>query len=372
MRKPIVQTISILLCLLLLSSCQSLPREPASSESDGNADTIAIPSSQPPSASDEKSNVFSLQVENLELVQASDGTTVQETLTADTGKQLILDAQVDTKAVQDLHQYKYELVPVTEELRSDLFTAYFGSRASEAIYDERNNVWELHNSDAIGDYYLYHVYYPMAGGSVPDEQAFMLEYRDVNLYPFDDNLLPSVADCDMSLSLDDAIAQCDSIMNSIAPQADYVVDTVLPYGTDGRRPYYKIFYRRIADGIPIIGYNDFYYMVDDNGIQTISGALFSIYSQTISSKILSLEDAVSILRENMNLVSFYEEDLLQIGKISMEYFVTKTETGEVLITPAWRFQIGVDADTLGAARNRVLAVDAVTGELIQGERGNTF
>ena len=99
MRKPIVQTISILLCLLLLSSCQSLPREPASSESDGNADTIAIPSSQPPSASDEKSNVFSLQVENLELVQASDGTTVQETLTADTGKQLILDAQVDTKAV---------------------------------------------------------------------------------------------------------------------------------------------------------------------------------------------------------------------------------------------------------------------------------
>lgn len=371
MRKAIVQTTSILLCLLLLSSCQSLSREPVSSESNGKADTITVPSSQSPSASDEKSNDFSLQVENLELIHTSDGTTVQETLTADTGKQVILNAQVDTQAVQELHQYNYELLPVTEELRSTLFTAYFGDRASEAICDERNNVWELHNSDAIGDYYLYHTYYPMAGGSVPDEQAFMLEYRDVNLYPFDDNLLPSVAECDMSLSLDDAIIQCDSIMNSIDPQANYIVDTVLAYGTDGRRPYYKIFYRRMVDGIPIIGYNDFYYMVDDNGIQVISGALFSISTQPISSKILSLEDAISALRKNVNLISFYGKDLLQIGKISIEYFVTIAE-GKVLITPAWRFQIGMDADTLGAARNRILAVDAVTGELIQGERGNTF
>ena len=31
---------------------------------------------------------------------------------------------------------------------------FFGARASEAIYDQRNDVWELHNSEAIGDYYL--------------------------------------------------------------------------------------------------------------------------------------------------------------------------------------------------------------------------
>ena len=112
--------------------------------------------------------------------------------------------------------------------------------------------------------------------------------------------------------------------------------------------------------------------MDSNGIQTISGALYELTSQPISSDLLTLEDAVSTLRENATLIDFYGEDTLTVGAISLEYIVTLTETQEAVVVPAWRFQIGSDDDALMINRMRVLAVSAVTGELIQGERGMNF
>lgn len=165
---------------------------------------------------------------------------------------------------------------------------------------------------------------------------------------------------------------CGTITDAIAPQNSYTADTVLPYGNQGRRPYYKIFFRRTADGMPIIGYNDLYFLVDSNGIQTISGALYGLTAQPLSSELLSLEDAVASLRENTSLIDFYGEDTLSVGAISLEYIVTLTETQEAVAIPAWRFQIGTNDNSLMINRRRVLAVNAVTGELIQGERGRSF
>ena len=94
--------------------------------------------------------------------------------------------------------------------------------------------------------------------------------------------------------------------------------------------------------MPIIGYNDLYFLVDSNGIQTISGALYGLTAQPLSSELLSLEDAVASLRENTSLIDFYGEDTLSVGAISLEYIVTLTETQEAVAIPAWRFQIGTN------------------------------
>ena len=212
----------------------------------------------------------------------------------------------------------------------------------------------------------------MAGESVPGEEIFTLQYRDVNLYPFDDNLLSTSEECGVSTPLEDVISLCSTITDAIAPQSNYTADTVLPYGNQGRHPYYKICFRRTVDGMPITGYNDLSFWVDSNGIQTISGAFYELTAQPISSDLLTLEDAVSILRENAALIDFYGEDALTVGAISLEYIVTLTETQEAVVVPAWRFQIGSDDDALMINRVRVLAVNAVTGELIQGERGMNF
>lgn len=317
-------------------------------------------------------DIASISDANMELVRSVNGTAIEETITTADGKQILLNAQVNTESVETIQQYQYEVLPVTDELRETLFTTFFGARASEAIYDQRNDVWELHNSEAIGDYYLYEHTIAMAGESVPGEEIFTLGYRDVNLYPFEDNLLSSSAECGVSIPLEDVISLCGTITDAIAPQNSYTADTVLPYGNQGRRPYYTIFFRRTAGGMPIIGYNDLYFLVDSNGIQTISGALYGLTAQPLSSELLSLEDAVASLRENTSLIDFYGEDTLSVGAISLEYIVTLTETQEAVAIPAWRFQIGTNDNSLMINRRRVLAVNAVTGELIQGERGRSF
>ena len=113
-------------------------------------------------------------------------------------------------------------------------------------------------------------------------------------------------------------------------------------------------------------------MVDSTGIQTISGTFYDLNAQPLSSQILSLEEALEILRENVALINFYGEDSLSVGAISLEYIVTLTEMKEAIVVPAWRFNLGADNDSLEINRRRVLAIDATTGNLIQGERGMTF
>lgn len=311
-------------------------------------------------------------VKNLSMVHQADGLHISETIKAPNEKQIIIDAQVSTGNVTGLSQYSYILSPPDDTLRTSLFRAYLGNGADSAVYDERNDVWELHNSESIGDYYLYEHTMAMAGESVPGEEIFTLQYRDVNLYPFEDNLLPSLAECGVSIPLEDVISLCSTITDAIAPQNSYVADTVLPYGNQGRRPYYKIFFRRTADGMPITGYNDLSFWVDSNGIQTISGALYELTAQPIFSELLPLEDAVSTLQKNAALIDFYGEDTLTVSAVSLEYIVTLTETQEAVVVPAWRFQIGADDDALTINHTRVLAVNAVTRELIQGERGMNF
>lgn len=374
MKSSRMMLISSLLCLSLLTACQPAPGKPTNSNTENNQDSSASQSSnRDENSTDAGSDIDSILDSNMELVRSVNGTITDETITTADGKQIFLNAQVNTESVETVQQYQYEVLPITDELRKTLFNSFFGERASEAVYDQRNDVWELHNSEAIGDYYLYEHTMAMAGESVPGEEIFTLQYRDVNLYPFGDNLLSSSGECGVSTPLEDVISLCSTITDAIAPQSNYTADTVLPYGNQGRHPYYKIFFRRTVDGMPITGYNDLSFWVDSNGIQTISGALYKLTAQPISSDLLTLEDAVSTLQENAALIDFYGEDTLTVGAISLEYIVTLTETQEAVVVPAWRFQIGSDDDdALMINRVRVLAVNAVTGELIQGERGMNF
>lgn len=351
----------VLVCLLMLTGCQPAPSQsPVSSMSQSKPGNL------------ENSDKETAQSSSLELVHSVDGSVIKETLAAAENKKIILNATVSTKKVENLQQYQYNLVSVTDQLRKALFSAYFGDRTSKAVYDEKNKVWELRNSEAVGDEYLYQVTIPRMGETIPGEEIFTLAYSEVNLYPFDDNLLRSVSECGASISFEDAISLCDKITEAIVPKNAYTADVVLPYGNQGRRPYYKIIYRRTVDGIPVTGYNDLYFLVDSSGIQTISGATYGLTPKPLSSKILSLDDALAVLRDNVNVVNFYGKNTLNIGAITMEYMVTLTETQEVVVTPVWRFQIGSDKDSLGINRRYVLAVDAVTGNLIQGERGMNF
>ena len=114
-------------------------------------------------------------------------------------------------------------------------------------------------------------------------------------------------------------------------------------------------------------------MVDGKGIEHISGAIFDIGMELGISSLLSVDEAMEILSYNAPLISFDETiDQITISKISMEYVVLKDEEGAPVITPVWRFQIGSNDEERNLKRERIIAINAMSGDFIQERRRHTF
>ena len=310
--------------------------------------------------------------ESIAIISDSNGQHIKMDVDTLAGNKLCIDAVVEADGITQISKYNYVLVPISEELRESLFAARFGNRASEFEYDELNHVWTLSNSSSVADYYLYNTYNPMAGETVPGEESFSLEYRKVDLYPFEDNLLESVSSSAVTLPLDEVISLCNQLVGAITNQEDYTVDYVHAYGTNGRRPYYKLVYKRVLGGMPVTGYNDLIFLVDSDGIEKVYGSIFDVEEVELQEPIISVEAAAAVLSGNIAQVSFGDSEMLSIGRITLEYLVTQNMMGETSIIPVWRFWIGDTEDQMNLNRGKIIAVDAVTGELIQGERGHTF
>lgn len=117
-----------LLCLLLLTACQSAPDKPTNSDTGNTPDSSVLQFSNPvENNTDAGGDVTSISDANMELVRSVNGTAIEETITMADGKQIILNAQVDTENVESVKQYQYEVLPVTDELRKMLFTTFLVS-----------------------------------------------------------------------------------------------------------------------------------------------------------------------------------------------------------------------------------------------------
>ena len=200
----------------------------------------------------------------------------------------------------------------------------------------------------------------------------MFENRYYDLYPFEDNRLDSVSDSKVNTSLDEAESVCRQVVDSITDTGDYAVDFIHAYGNDGRRPYLKLVFKRMLDGMPVTTYNDLAFLFDNNGIEKVSGSLFSVKETGLDKKMLSLEEAVGKLQEQAALLDFDGESSIAVTEIALEYVVVMSPDGKILVTPVWRFLLGENDDERNFLRQKILGIDAVTGELIWEERGNTL
>jgi len=313
-----------------------------------------------------------IEEQNREILSESADLYIEQTVETAEGKKIVINGAVDTGGIEYISRYRYILQPVTEKLREELFQAYFGERAAEAEYDEKNDLWRLNNSSAGGDYYLYTTPCPRAGLTVSGEEVFQIEYRRVDLDPFKDNLLEDAAMSKADTTPDEAVEMCDNIIKEMSSLENMAVDYVHAYGTAGRRPYYKIVYKKYLDSLPVTAYNDLYFLVDDEGIEKVYGTAYDVEETGLEAPILSVGEAADILADNSALINFEEENSIFVGKVTLEYIVVNSSVGETYITPVWRFYIGDTENKRNVLRNQILAVDAVTGEIIQEERGNAF
>lgn len=332
----------------------------------------SAPDSSSPENDSAESSGHSFDREISEILAACTGTRIEQTIEAAGGTSLFISADVNVEGITRVSQYEYVLADITEEQRADLFKSVFPETADQAEYDELNDVWTLNIDSAIRNYFLYLISYSNGGATIPGEQIIMFENRYYDLYPFEDNRLGSVSDSKVSASLDEAESLCRRVVDSITDTGDYAVDFIHAYGNNGRRPYLKLVFKRMLDGMPVTAYNDLAFLFDNNGIEKVSGSLFSVNETGLDKKLLSPEEAVGKLQEQAAFLDFEGESRVTVTEITLEYVVVMTPDGKILVTPVWRFQLGEDEDGRNFLRQKILGIDAVTGELIWEERGNTL
>ena len=296
-----------------------------------------------------------------------------ETILIGDNKKLILDINQDVNYSEEVNTYTYQIKETDDNFRENLFNSMFGERAKLAQYDEKNQVWELKNSNKAADYWLYIA----SGGEFFYRDGFVLEYRLVNLNTLDSNQMKNLNDIDIGISKENAVELCDKLIKDIDSENEYKVDWIHAYGRkNGSNPLYWINYKKIINDIPITAYSDLYCWVDKNGIQRVYGALYNANVDS-AKKIISPEEAVNIIKDNSILISTSlinaSQDTINIKKMSLEYVVIYDyENSCDCITPVWRFQIGANDDERNLYRDRILAVNATNGEIIQERRENEF
>ena len=96
--------------------------------------------------------------------------------------------------------------------------------------------------------------------------------------------------------------------------------------------------------------------------------------------ILSFDEAVEAFAEQVPIffdeqklgIAGYFDSQIAVSKITLEYLVVKDLDDGPKIVPIWRFQLGSDEASRNLLRDRVLAVDAIQGNLIAERRRDTF
>ena len=382
---PFKIVVPIILCIIVLAGCLLISLPQLRSLFDPNDSTGLNPSlseSQVPSGSENEEQLegtkptdnLNIGDYNMQIVQESNGKEITETIVVDENHTLQIDALVNTSNVQRISNYAYIPAEITDEQRTALFEAYFGERVDEVYHYTYGNAnsWKLKNEN---EDYMFG--YGREYGLI-DAPLFTLRNVNIQTSAFPTNM--HLRFSDTNISLDDAYVKCNFILPSLVGNKVYKPDWIrpfpLPEATDGKG-FYWITYRNNIDGMPITADVDLRFFVSENEVIRIVGVLFEVEELPFNQKIISAEDAFELLKTNVELINVHNLDsitrhyfsnTLPISEISLEYKVMRNES-EYVISPIWRFVVGETDEQRMMYRDIIIAVNAVTGEIIIETRG---
>lgn len=352
--------------LLILTAC-SAPPEP---QMLGGA-IVAKPNvtETEPSATDTTSAIVSLEDFNIQCARQSNGSSFFKTFPIDDIYSLKIQAEVNTKNVERVSTYKYIPTPISDNERTALFEAYFQERSNEVQHHTVGNsdCWVLRNEKE-----QYHFNYGRATGCVY-EDLFVL--RNCNIVIGMD-MIDSIQSSGISLS--DSYDKCSTLIPSLAQSASYQPDCVRPHNLKDDYDSYCLWitYRKVIDGIPITSNNDLRFFVTSNEVFFILGSLYDIEEIPVTEQIISIDAAIATLEKNASLINtsalFIDEicsSTIPVSEITFEYIVERGADFDYTITPIWRFQIGNTEEERLMYRDRIIAVNALTGDIISERRG---
>lgn len=369
---------ALVMVLVLTASCAALPHH-----SGENQPTFDPQVSTPPSETTENPSATSkepLSVEeyNYQSVHSENGRQITGSFVIDDTYTLKIDAVVDVSNVERVGMYEYIRHPITDSERDSLLAAYHGDRIDQVYhytYGNANN-WVLKNKKEFIRFG-----YSLSCNGI-GEDTFWIRDQYVLIDEYDGYMLDSIDSAEMKISLEAALFMCDTLVQSLT-DAPHIADNVRPFKQhqETEDGMLWIVYHRVADGMPITAYNDLKFYVLDSGVTHLHGALYDLEPVVTDSKIISLDDAIAYLQKNAshvndgsNFMDFDRlyDDVIPISEITFEYVVVKHEKYEYAVVPVWRFVIGDDEESRLIARDRIISVNALTGELIADRRRATL
>lgn len=381
---PKMAVVSVLLCVVILVSGLLIAfpyLRSAWGESNSTDSISSLSESQVPSGSEENENteeskpteILSIEEYNLQLVHQCNESVVSESFMATDKLKFEINASVSTGNVDRVSLYEYIPMTISDAQRSNLLKAYFQERIDEVYHHTvgNSNSWLLFN-----DTEYYHFGYNRSPQYI-DESGFFLINQKVGLVDLTDGMRESLDDVGFPLS--DAYSQCNVLIEAVVGNTKYMPSIIRPIST--ARPTVKgaywIVYRRELDGVPVIANWDLKFFVTQNEVVKMVGTLYEVQELSLEQQIISMDDALASLEKHASLIdydfleiSYFFEETIPVSKITFEYLVLPGSDGRYIVTPIWRFQLGETEDQRNILRDKVIAVNALTGELIAQYRGH--
>ena len=377
MMKPFCRTIVFTFLIFMLVSCKTS----AVLRPDGDEIQDVGASAQERDGTLTKKHSDSVEETNLKTIAESRGKRIQLCIPYNE-KNIVIDGDVSVPDVQHIGCYEYSVSSISESQRENLFKAAFDTNQYQFEHNTymNNDFWEIKRIDDGEDYYTFNVQYDHSGPGISDEEIFNLLNRNANLDDLETNQLQSLEASSLYPATESILDRCQRMVSSIAPDENYGVEYIRPVGVDGVSPFLWVIYSRSIDGVPVTAYRDLKFYADENGVEYFGGALYKIGESILEEPILSVDEAVEAFAKQVPIffdeqklgIAGYFDSQIAVSKITLEYLVIKDLDDGPKIIPIWRFQLGSDEASRNLLRDRVLAVDAIQGNLIAERRRDTF
>lgn len=284
-----------------------------------------------------------------------------------------MDAYAFVPDISELNVYLYETKMCDDNVRNEILEAVFEQGIDLFDEDIRNpGYFEYKYGERAGDYYLYHTIYPCAGPTICGEMAFMLYNAAPNLYPFEENIVPDSDSFSVLIREFNPFDLAEQTIGNIDCYKGWERQYFVPYGTQGRNPFFRVVYKMKQDNLYVNAYNDTYLLIDQSGIQTFTGIFFDLIKENDIEQVMPLEDAIDTLEEMLPETDVAEYSEVVIDRITIEYIVMQEDDGSVRCYPFWRFYLSYDEYAGRENQNLICGINMINGAFICEERGFWF
>ena len=304
------------------------------------------------------------------------GEIITQIIESSNGRKISIDAQVHDDGINQVSCYRYVPEPFTETHRKDLLKEMHHAETWDvteaAVYNPENDAWEF--TTPVGESWIYQVFH----SEIPEEEILNHEDTSANISSNIKQVSPVVVPKDQEDALlteviGEVPADIEAFglydIGAIDKNDNYLCSFIHICEEDNGQFYAKAVFKKMIDGMPVTVWHNFSTATkkDSPFAVKVWGSLFSEEEIGLDKPILSVDEAIAAMQEQIDSISIQAEQL-SITKISLEYLSVISSEGDLLIVPIWRFWTGEDETERCLRSEEVFAVNAVSGELIWENR----